>query len=246
MGLGPGYALLDLILATRPSLLWTMDSKFTTGNTARDLTPNRNNSSAGQSATIGTRAEDPDGGLPSGTSTDFTPNARVAAASYAPFSNGNVYSYLNWVLIDVIGVGVSIWSGSQPTTFPTFFLSGAGPYDVNFYPDHSAGATTWSGCVPAAGWHCLGLRFDEPNNLASAFVDGSLISTQTQAQPFNAATGVYILGGWPFGFANLDGAISISAVWEYGIEDGDFLAFWKAGAASVGAGGDGLVGTRRA
>lgn len=182
----------DQVLALNPSVYWRLNE---TSSTMTDLSGNGRHGTVNGSPTRGVA-----GALPS-TDTDLAIDLRGGANgdfvshSYNPWATGSSRTFIGWFKQDTAGRGglFGYTQGprleiGQPTNND----------DIQFSPDWAVTNTTWTHAWPSTGaWHFVALTFVEGGgaNNVSLYIDGALISTQTNAGTY-AASKQFRAGTW--------------------------------------------------
>jgi len=149
------------------------------------------------------------------TSTDFDSNNDNVQVSYDPYTDETVRSYAVWAYRDN-STSANIIFGSSSSSGTRLDLPSA-TNNVRWRANGTSGSTiTWTNAWPGnRQWVYCVLVFDEPNNTASLYINGTLVSTQTDTNIY-FSTGNFRLGtrGTSDSF---DGKMAHAAVWERGL-----------------------------
>lgn len=122
--------------------------------------------------------------------------ANASESDYGPFANGTTRTFMGWAKRDTS-------SGYDSLLFGGAFVGGthaniamsSGSGNITFAPDNST-TTTWSSAAPANGvWFHWVVVFDEVADDASLYIDGELVSTQTNTGKFGGFAEIEIGSG---------------------------------------------------
>lgn len=122
--------------------------------------------------------------------------ANASESDYGPFANGTTRTFMGWANRDTS-------SGYDSLLFGRAFVGSAhanvamssGSGNITFAPDNST-TTTWTAAAPGNGvWFHWAVVFDEVANNASLYIDGELVSTQTNTGKFGGFAEIEIGGG---------------------------------------------------
>jgi hypothetical protein len=178
-----------------PSLYWPLDALGVT-----DQSGNGRNGAAAGGITIGGFSGSP---IVGGTvSTDFDGTDDRITSTYTPFANGITVTIMGWANRDTSTTDDCLYGTEAAQA--TYIGLRSGGTNVEFSPQFGvATATTWTAGWPGnAQWVHWAVVFEESANLASLYINGALVSAQTQTGQYNAAPGTFalgrILGVWDF------------------------------------------------
>jgi hypothetical protein len=148
--------------------------------------------------------------------------------AYNPFTSSSVRSFGAWVKRTDTSGGHTIWGSSGGGLTPTLNLSN-GSQDVLFTPAIFGTNTTWTSAFPGNGtWYFVGLVFDDPNDKARLYINGRLVSEQTNAAAYGGSSNALTWGtGSALLNSTLKGSISNPFVVEGNISASDWA--WLAG-----------------
>jgi Concanavalin A-like lectin/glucanases superfamily len=185
--------------------------------------------------------------VPSRGQTGWLGTAHASASDLGCFANGTARTFCGWAYRDTSTSYDFFFTTSEPVTSsarPRCYLN---INDTMFIYELNAtdGGVVWPGAWPGNGqWVHWALVADEPNNAFRLYINGALVSEQPTSFQYRA-----ISGGAVLTFASehsWDGKHAHFAIFERGLTLGEIIGLYKAGRAGISAGGDGLVGTRRA
>lgn len=212
------------IIALSPTLYWPLDSTYG----IIDQSGSGRNGTAQGSAVIGGYAGSPVSGEAK-SSTDLTGASQYISSTYSPFVNGGSLTLMGWARRDnatLIQPLVGATGGGNPALAPRLRL-GAANTNVTWEPDAGSGVTTWNAWPGDNLWTHWALVFNEATDQASLYINGALVSTQTNAVPFNASAGTLLLG--ETGTDYWDGKIAHFAVFDYGLDATQVKSVYDAG-----------------
>lgn len=123
----------------------------------------------------------------------WTGTANASASDIGCFANGTSRTFMGWAYRDTSSGVDTIFSGSGATP-PVLALS-SGSQDIVWKPDNST-TTTWASGISNGAWFHWALVFAEPtaSNNASLYINGALISAQTNAGQYSASCGNFQIG----------------------------------------------------
>lgn len=217
IGINP-YA--DSVLSLDPSILLPLDAEW--GLT--DISGNSRDGTAGNGITVGGSTPGPlttdDDGA-----TNFT-GTQWVQTTYDPYVNGRATSFMGWAYRDASADGDAIFGSG--TTNQIFRLN-SGANTVSFFPRASASTTwAWPGNTQWVHW---ALVFDEPTNNVSLYINGSLVSTQVNADQWTATSGTMRIGVRGGTSEPFDGKMAWFSVHEALLTGPQVLAAYTAGTA---------------
>jgi RHS repeat-associated protein len=146
-------------------------------------------------------------------------SSQYLSSGYATFANGTSRTYEGWAYRNTSTTNDTLFASSVPATIaPTLFLPG-NTNNVVFRPNGTTGAvTTWSGAWPGnSQWVHWALVFSEVGDKASLYINGNLVSSQTNASAYNAAPGNFAIGGINGVGSPFEGRFDEVAVYERGL-----------------------------
>lgn len=123
----------------------------------------------------------------------WTGTANASASDIGCFANGTSRSFMGWAYRDTSSGVDTIFSGSGAT--PPVLAFSSGSQNIVWKPDNST-TTTWASGISNGTWFHWELEFAEPtaSNNASLYINGALISAQTNAGQYSANCGNFQLG----------------------------------------------------
>lgn len=167
-----------------------------------------------------------------------TPNGSVSSSSDGPFANGTARTFEGWAYRDTNSTADTLLGGSTGSA-PWLRLE-SGTQDVTWRADSLGTSTkTWSGAWPGNGvWVHWALVFNEPADTASLYVNGELVSTQTDTGQYNNAAGAFVAGartsGTTPGSDPFDGKLDEIAVYDHAVSPDRIQAHYLAGPSGIG------------
>lgn len=213
----------DLVLAiATPALYWPLDATY---GIVDQSGSGRNGSEGATGVSIGGFPGSPI--VTETTSTDFdNVNDRVTSI-YTPFANGTTRTFAGWAYRDTSS-GVDTIFGATAAANNALFNLASGSQNVQFSPDAGAHVTVWTAAWPGnAQWVHWALIFDESANNATLYINGALVSTQTQSNAYGAS-GNFQIGA--AGAANFfDGKMAHVAVWEQALTGSEINTLYSEG-----------------
>jgi hypothetical protein len=119
--------------------------------------------------------------------------ANASASDIGCFANGTTRTFMGWAYRDTSSGVDTIFSGSGAT--PPVLAFSSGSQNIVWKPDNST-TTTWASGISNGTWFHWELEFAEPtaSNNASLYINGALISAQTNAGQYSANCGNFQLG----------------------------------------------------
>lgn len=193
------------VLADTPALYWRLGASGTT-----DQSGNARNGTGAGGITIGGQSP---GALVGDTdaATDFDGTDDRITSSYAPFTAGSTITVEGWAWRDTSS-GADVLFGTSSGSTPTWLYIASGSQNVVFSPDNTA-LTTWTSAWPGnAQWVHWAFTFNETSNNASLYINGVLVSTQTQATNYSTP-GNFAIGTRAGTFDPFDGKMDEVAVY---------------------------------
>lgn len=134
-------------------------------------------------------------------------------ASYSDigcFANGTSRTFMGWAKADTLTETRVLFAAGA--FGPQLYLN-TGTGNVLFTPAAGGTTTTWTGAWPGIDqWAHWAVVFDESANQASLYINGALVSTQTNAQAYNASPGNLTIG--QYGVSHWNGAQALFSVHE--------------------------------
>jgi len=123
----------------------------------------------------------------------WTGTANASASDIGCFANGTSRTFMGWAYRDTSSGVDTIFSGSGAT--PPVLAFSSGSQNIVWKPDNST-TTTWASGISNGTWFHWELEFAEPtaSNNASLYINGALISAQTNAGQYSANCGNFQLG----------------------------------------------------
>jgi len=123
----------------------------------------------------------------------WTGTANASASDIGCFANGTTRTFMGWAYRDTSSGVDTIFSGSGAT--PPVLAFSSGSQNIVWKPDNST-TTTWASGISNGTWFHWELEFAEPtaSNNASLYINGALISAQTNAGQYSANCGNFQLG----------------------------------------------------
>lgn len=194
------------VLADTPSLYWRLGSSGTT-----DQSGNSRDGTASGGITIGGVSP---GAIIGDTdaATDFDGSNDKITSSYNPFANGSTRTFEGWAYRDTSSGSDSLFGGDG-ATHPYARLE-SGSNDVRFDPASGGAVTTWSDAWPGNGlWVHFAFVFDESANTVALYINGSLVSSQTESTAYDASPGNFVLGARGSGSDPFDGKMDEVAIY---------------------------------
>ena len=151
------------------------------------------------------------------------------------FNNGGAHTYEGWAYRDTSSTVDTLIGGDSTTSPPRLRLE-AGSNEVTWRADSGAGSVkTWSGAWPGnSQWVHWALVFDEPANTASLFINGELVSAQTDTDQFNSLPGNLLAGARYQGADLFDGKLDEVAVYNQALSADRIQTHYLAGPSGIG------------
>jgi hypothetical protein len=157
--------------------------------------------------------------------------AHASISDLGSFANGVSRTWMGWAYRDASGTNDALFGGSNNGIDGIVCQLASGGNNVQFSPQQSGGATTWTGAWPGNGqWVHWAVVFNEPANLVSLYINGALVSTETQSLPF--VTGSTLEVGSSAGASVFDGKMQGFAAYEQALTATQIANIF---AASLGA-----------
>jgi RHS repeat-associated protein len=205
----------DVLLGDSPSLYWRLGES--SGTSAADSSAvNHPGSYVGspslhQSGALPTAFDDGAVGL-SGA-------GQYLSSTYAPFANATSRTYEGWAYRNSSTTLDVLFSSSAAASVAPRLQLAANSNNVTFQPGGAGGTTTtWSNAWPGnAQWVHWTLVFNEPTDTLDLYINGALVSSKTNATPYNAAPGNFAVGGVGGAGNPFDGRFDEVAVYERGL-----------------------------
>ena len=121
--------------------------------------------------------------------------AHASASDLGCFANGTTRTFMGWAYRDSGGATHTLVGGSN-NGINGIILRINATSGVDFFPNDGSAATNWAAAWPGSTqWVHWAVVFDEPNNNASLYINGALISTQTQTAQFPSGSSLEV-GSW--------------------------------------------------
>jgi len=164
----------------------------TTGLT--DQSGNANNGTAQGGVVIGGSTTDPLS-VPDLGATDFDGVNDFVSTPALPFTNGQSRTFMGWAN-RYSTAAIHVLFGGSGTNGPALWINSGGSQTVTFYPDTSGSGTTWAGAwYPGIfQWVHWALVFNETTDAVSLYMNGALVSTQTNTTPYAGSPGTMEIG----------------------------------------------------
>ncbi|TXH08560.1 MAG: LamG domain-containing protein, partial [Hyphomicrobiaceae bacterium] len=136
--------------------------------------------------------------------------AHASASDIGPFANGTARTFMGWAWRDTSSSADTLIYGRSPSgPSHTNIALGSGSDNVAFSPDNST-FTTWLGAWPGNGvWVHWAVTFDEATNALKLYIDGALVSAETNTAQYSG-TGVLAVSDGSF----FDGKMAEVCVYE--------------------------------
>jgi hypothetical protein len=154
--------------------------------------------------------------------------AHASASDKGCFANGTTRTFMGWAYRDASADADTLIGNSGSPTHAQLSLS-SGSQNVVFNP--GASATTWTSAWPGNGeWVHYALVFDEPgsSNNISLYLNGALVSTQTNTGQFSrasqSAAGNFNVGVFAGNVNPFNGKMQGVAVFERGLSADEISA----------------------
>jgi hypothetical protein len=179
-----------------------------------DTSGNTRNGTAAYGLIVGAHTPGPLANEDDGA-TNFDGTNDAVTTTYDPFTNATTRTFIGWAYRDTSS-GNDTLVGSSGNGAMIRLASGGN--NLSFFPDPGAAAVTWTGAWTGdAVWVHWATVFNETTNAASLYIDGALVSTQTTAVQWKAASGNIWLGLRGAGGDPYDGKMAGFAVFEDGL-----------------------------
>lgn len=142
--------------------------------------------------------------------TDFDGTNDHITTTYNPFTNGTSRTFMGWAKADTL-TGTRVLFAAGTFGPQLYLITGTG--NVVFAPAAGGTTTIWTGAWPGIDqWAHWAVVFDESAKQASLYINGALVSTQTNAQAYNASPGNLTIG--QYGASHWNGAQALFSVHE--------------------------------
>jgi len=230
--IGSGNSYSKLVLTPLYSTAMLLPLGATAGGT--DLTTNARNGTAAGGVTIGGIAANSGPLVRSDAgATDFDGTDDRITTAYNPFTNSTSRTYMGWAKRDTSSSVDTIFGGSVAS--PAVLQLSSGSQNVVFKPQNST-TTTWTSAWPGNGvWVHWALVFNETTNDVSLYINGALVSAQTNAQAYNGTPGNFQLGTYNSTTDPFDGKMAYVSVHTAALSASLIDAAYDAGASSAGS-----------
>lgn len=197
-------------------------------NGLADRSGNDHDGTAGGGAAVGTGPLLPDGSR----STDLDGADDRITTAYNPFVAGSVRTFAGWAYRDGSGSAMTLVGSTTPTSGDQMILQlVSGSQDVQFIPKNTGTFTTWTAAWPGnTQWVHWALVFDESANTAALYINGVLVSSQTETDNYAATPGNLELGVRGTASSPFDGKMAHFAAWERGLSARAISELFAAGA----------------
>lgn len=215
------------VLSMDPTLYWPLDS---TG-LATDQSGSGYNGTGAGGITLGGFAGSPITG--ESTSTAFDNSNDVVSSTYGPFVNGGAITVCGWAYRDGTTTDTLFCSSSLTANNQTLLRLENGSQDVKFWAQVGlASPITWSNAWLATQWVHFALVFDEAQNLAKLYVNGSLVSSQAETDQYHANPGFFQIGNRAFNSDPFGGKMAHVSVHDRALSAAEILTLKNAGTSS--------------
>lgn len=127
--------------------------------------------------------------------TDFHTTGEYISTPYEPFVNGVTRTFVGWTYRDTNTTDHYLVSGNAVSGFPYLRIN-ATSNNVVWRPDNTTGTTTtWTDAWPGTlQWVHWALCFNEASNEATLWINGELISTETNTSTYSGSPGTFEIG----------------------------------------------------
>jgi len=230
--IGSGNSYSKLVLTPLYSTAMLLPLGVSAGGT--DLTTNARNGTAAGGVTIGGIAANSGPLVRSDAgATDFDGTDDRITTAYNPFTNSTSRTYMGWAKRDTSSSVDTIFGGSVAS--PAVLQLSSGSQNVVFKPQNST-TTTWTSAWPGNGvWVHWALVFNETTNDVSLYINGALVSAQTNAQAYNGTPGNFQLGTYNSTTDPFDGKMAYVSVHTAALSASLIDVAYDAGASAAGS-----------
>ena len=158
--------------------------------------------------------------------------AHASISDLGCFANGTTRTFMGWAYRDTSSGVDTIFSGSGAT--PPVLAFSSGSQNIVWKPDNST-TTTWASGISNGTWFHWELEFAEPtaSNNASLYINGALISAQTNAGQYSANCGNFQLGALTSTTDPFDGKQAWTSVHQTALTATQIRDCYDAGKAQI-------------
>ena len=159
--------------------------------------------------------------------------AHQSASDKGCFANGTVRTFMGWIKRPISGADYDIvFAGDGPSTC-RFYLTESSN-SAMFEAAGSAAMVYWAAGMNVTSWVHFAVVFDEPGNLASLYVNGTLISSQALSDQYPEGAGNLKLGSCWAGVAYpFKGQMRSFSVFPRGLSANEIRWLYEEGARAM-------------
>ena len=156
--------------------------------------------------------------------------AHASASDIGCFANGTTRTFMGWAYRDTASGNPALIGGSNNGINGIFFRLLSGSNDVQFFPNDSVGASTWTNAWPGTGewvhWALVFIQGGGSNN-TELYINGVSQGPKTQAASYPTGSTLEI-GSWAAGNV-FDGKMAWVSVHERALTATEILTAYNAG-----------------
>jgi hypothetical protein len=160
----------------------------------------------------------------------WTGTAHASASNIGCFANGTARTFMGWAYRDTASGNPALIGGSNNGINGIFFRLLSGSNDVQFFPNDSVGASTWTNAWPGTGewvhWALVFIQGGGSNN-TELYINGVSQGPKTQAASYPTGSTLEI-GSWAAGNV-FDGKMAWVSVHERALTATEILTAYNAG-----------------